>query len=441
LKAVLRSGARHTRGFRSRHVGIVALACAVAPCLVASAGAAEPPGPVPASRPPPDPKAAGDPFTPTPRTGVGGVPPAPRCTISGTRRGETLRGTPKKDVICGLGGADRIFAGGGDIVRGGTGADRIFAANAPPKPDVVIGDRGRDRARFDGYDKVLGVELLTKATSFSVAALTASGDGAIAAGRFASSSAPSGAGDVPNQDAFPITSAGWHRNKFVGKLVDGAGSACTGTLVAANIVLTAARCLNRGAFVAQPVTWTPSLWGAKRPYGSFRSRQLVVLRSWPELFAGRSPVAAAVDYGFVVLQPNAQGRNAGDVLGGWLKIMTEYQGRWYWSLGYAAGGWFGRYGARYPYFCLSRLAAFGAERDGNGVPWYELGIGCYMTGGATGGPWLVDVNSNNVWNHVASVNSHCWPAACARSGGFAQNMWGPYFTRSVLDLLEYARTL
>lgn len=116
-----------------------------------------------------------------------------RCTIRGTRRGETLRGTVVSDVICGYGGNDRIYGGGGnDVLRGGDGNDRLYGQDARDRldggrgddtlaggarddehragagadtllardgtRDVVDGGRGRDRARIDLADVIRAIE-------------------------------------------------------------------------------------------------------------------------------------------------------------------------------------------------------------------------------------------------------------------------------------------
>jgi uncharacterized delta-60 repeat protein len=58
------------------------------------------------------------------------------ATIVGTRRGETLRGTPGRDVIAALGGRDTVRAGrGNDFICGGPGGDRL------------LGGPGRDHVR------------------------------------------------------------------------------------------------------------------------------------------------------------------------------------------------------------------------------------------------------------------------------------------------------
>ena len=127
-----------------------------------------------------------------------------RCTIRGTARNDRLVGTTKKDVICGLGGNDTIRArGGNDVVRGGAGRDRLYGGRGNdrlygnsgqrpvPRPqwsrsrwsaaeeeigstgiaattrspsrdkrrrDLVVGGRGRDRAKVDKGDRVRSVE-------------------------------------------------------------------------------------------------------------------------------------------------------------------------------------------------------------------------------------------------------------------------------------------
>ena len=77
------------------------------------------------------------------------------CTITGTERGELLRGTPGPDVICGLGGNDRIYGfGGDDILIGGPGNDRLYGG---PGDDLVDGGEGRDLINGSlGADVLLG---------------------------------------------------------------------------------------------------------------------------------------------------------------------------------------------------------------------------------------------------------------------------------------------
>jgi Ca2+-binding RTX toxin-like protein len=92
------------------------------------------------------------------------VPPAPvptafckgrRATIVGTRFGERLSGTPRRDVIVALGGADAINGGGGrDVICAGGGNDLVTAGGGP---DTVSGDAGNDKVTGNaGNDRLLG---------------------------------------------------------------------------------------------------------------------------------------------------------------------------------------------------------------------------------------------------------------------------------------------
>lgn len=117
--------------------------------------------------------------------------------LLGTRRGETLTGTPGPDLIFGLGGrdlirgrgghdcligdsgADRLFGhggadrltggGGNDLLVGGAGVnrydagagrDRILAANR--RAELVSCGSGRDRGRVDRSDRVRGCERVSR---------------------------------------------------------------------------------------------------------------------------------------------------------------------------------------------------------------------------------------------------------------------------------------
>jgi Ca2+-binding RTX toxin-like protein len=120
---------------------------------------------------------AGATFTDTGSSGCHAAPPPPRgehkppsqkksdkrgCTITGTPRNDVLLGTRRRDVICGLGGRDRIAGGkgndvihgdgGADVLKGGDGADRVSGGGGN---DRLAGGRGRDRLSGDGGDDVL----------------------------------------------------------------------------------------------------------------------------------------------------------------------------------------------------------------------------------------------------------------------------------------------
>src|SRR5262245_16079080 len=96
-----------------------------------------------------------------------------RITIRGTNGPNRLVGTPRRDVIAGLGGNDTILGqggndticggGGNDTVRGGDGADRVEGGNGNDKAygdagnDQVLGGAGLDTVRGgDGTDTVNG---------------------------------------------------------------------------------------------------------------------------------------------------------------------------------------------------------------------------------------------------------------------------------------------
>jgi hypothetical protein len=84
--------------------------------------------------------------------GGGGGGDSPTCPgleraagnhVIGTPGADRLRGTPGRDVICGLGGDDTLRAGrGGDVVLGGLGDDALAGDRGQ---DVVLGGLADDR--------------------------------------------------------------------------------------------------------------------------------------------------------------------------------------------------------------------------------------------------------------------------------------------------------
>jgi len=76
-----------------------------------------------------------------------------RCWLLGTEGPDTLRGTKRSELICGLGGDDRIFTGGGhDTIEAGRGNDEIFARDG--QRDVIRCGPGDDRVIADRIDRV-----------------------------------------------------------------------------------------------------------------------------------------------------------------------------------------------------------------------------------------------------------------------------------------------
>jgi Ca2+-binding RTX toxin-like protein len=81
--------------------------------------------------------------------------PSGACTITGTRRGEVIYGTPGDDIICARGGDDVIYGlGGNDIIKAGAGDDIVYGGDGD---DTILGGRGNDEIHGDdGNDTLKG---------------------------------------------------------------------------------------------------------------------------------------------------------------------------------------------------------------------------------------------------------------------------------------------
>lgn len=67
------------------------------------------------------------------------------CTIVGNGRDQLLKGTPKRDVICAMGGNDEIRGRNGhDVLRGGPGRDMVFGGDGN---DTLDGGKNSDKCK------------------------------------------------------------------------------------------------------------------------------------------------------------------------------------------------------------------------------------------------------------------------------------------------------
>ena len=183
---------------------------------------------------------------------------------------------------------------------------------------------------------------------------------------------------------------------------DGAANyVCSGTALTSgneSVVWTAGHCVNEGpgAFYTN-WAFVPAYKDGARPYGTWTARSLLTTSAW-----GQSG-DFSYDVGAAVVNTNA-GATLTDTVGSRGAAFNQAAEQHYLSHGYPAAPPFS--GGRM-FICEADLGT----RDTSADP-PTMGIGCDMTGGSSGGGWVVG-------NDVLSVNSY----------GYSNQpnvMYGPY---------------
>ena len=183
---------------------------------------------------------------------------------------------------------------------------------------------------------------------------------------------------------------------------DGAANyVCSGTALTSgneSVVWTAGHCVNEGpgAFYTN-WAFVPAYKDGARPYGTWTARTLLTTSAW-----GQSG-DFGYDVGAAVVNTNA-GATLTDTVGSRGAAFNQAAEQHYLSHGYPAAPPFS--GGRM-FICEADLGT----RDTSANP-PTMGIGCDMTGGSSGGGWVVG-------NDVLSVNSY----------GYSNQpnvMYGPY---------------
>ena len=183
----------------------------------------------------------------------------------------------------------------------------------------------------------------------------------------------------------------------------GVNYVCSGTALTSgnrSVVWTAGHCLNEGpGGYYTNFVFVPAYRDNVRPFGTWAARKLLTTAPW----ADRGDFT--YDLGAAVMSTNAAGQALTDVIGGGREIAFNYEARQhYLSHGYPAASPFNGQRA---YICEADLAL----RDGSSTT-ATMGIGCDMTGGSSGGGWVVG-------NTVHSVNSYHYQT-------LRNVMFGPY---------------
>jgi V8-like Glu-specific endopeptidase len=178
---------------------------------------------------------------------------------------------------------------------------------------------------------------------------------------------------------------------------------CSGTATNStngSVVTTAGHCVNEGpgAFVTK-FAFVPAYNNGTRPYGTWTARTLFTTTQW----SGSGDIS--YDAGFAVMNKNA-GTALTTTVGGQAIAFSQPRGLFYNAYGYPAAGKFNG---------QTLKSCSGTASPDPYSQTLSQGIPCDMTGGSSGGPWLI--NDNTVLN---SVNSFGYQ-------GLRNVMFGPYF--------------
>jgi V8-like Glu-specific endopeptidase len=205
--------------------------------------------------------------------------------------------------------------------------------------------------------------------------------------------------------------------------------ACSGSSVISGprqVVFTAGHCLNDGggtgpAHWSRDVVFVPARRPGKNrnPYGIFPAKELWVPEGWS------SAGLYAYDLGAFHVGRNAKGKRLQKVVGA-LGFAYDYGRVQHWDIfGYPAAPPFKRAGNQ----LITCASAFATQQVEDGGP-DATGVGCDMSGGSSGGPWILRLRRGNLLNGIVSYGLQAQPAA----------LYTPYFDATANNLRCAAAT-
>lgn len=195
-----------------------------------------------------------------------------------------------------------------------------------------------------------------------------------------------------------------------------------GTVRSANrdVVATAGHCVKDGTGEwADNWTFVPGYAeGGEQPYGSFTARRMFVAGPW-----SRS-ADDSYDVGMVALGTSS-GRHVQDAVGAQEIAFNAARGAQTYGFGYPADP---PYDGEHLVYCAGHVSddPYGQTRD--------QGLGCDMTAGSSGGPWLSAFDPATGKGTMTSVSSF-------KYSDDQRTMYGPYFgdsTRTLFTTAEHA---
>ncbi|MFG1702162.1 trypsin-like serine peptidase [Nonomuraea sp. M3C6] len=199
----------------------------------------------------------------------------------------------------------------------------------------------------------------------------------------------------------------------------GRNASCSGTAVTSankSVVLTAGHCVKlSGAFHTNWV-FVPGYTNGNRPLGTWAATKLLTTQQWNASEDINFDVAAAV------VAP-LQGRTLVDAVGGQGVAFNQARRQQMYAFGYPAAA---PYDGSKLIYCSGRTFDDFLMSD-------DQGLTCNMTGGSSGGPWMLNFNESTGLGTQNSVNSFKY--------NFAPNwMFGPYFGNEAQAVYQAAQS-
>ncbi len=203
---------------------------------------------------------------------------------------------------------------------------------------------------------------------------------------------------------------------------------------AVGVVVTAGHCTFQAGRPVENFVFVPGYAAGVRPHGTWPAQTLLTTEAWRTAAPG-TPAALAGDVGFAVLAPQ-DGRSLGEVVGALDIAFAPVEDP-------AGSGDPVRPGAAE--VTVLGYPAGGGEQDGEHLTWCagptdrdttttrDRSIGCAMSGGSSGGPWITDLDPRTGSGTVTSVVSFAYE-------GDTSTLFGPVLGPGARAAYDAART-
>ena len=214
--------------------------------------------------------------------------------------------------------------------------------------------------------------------------------------------------------------------RTIGKLFfkrGGKSYVCSASSIGNNAIWTAGHCLhagnNQASGWATNVVFVPAYKDGNAPYGQWQAKQLFVRTAW---YKNGISKGLCQDMGGAVLYKK-NGKKISQTVG-WLGFAWNWSKYQHWcQYGYPAGAPFN--GKR----LIANHSSF-AYHGNPGCSPRPLGVGSDLTGGSSGGPWILKFGTSN---YVNGNNSY-------RRSSKPQEMFSPYFNNNAKSLFDTIRS-